>query len=68
MLEKLTKREKDVYELIKKGLNCKKISEKFGISICTTLKHKTNIFHKLNIHNELQLKCYLLPEKNLKKK
>lgn len=52
---KLTKRERDITELIAGGLPARQISERLGLSIKTVYRHIANIYEKMNIssHEEL---------------
>jgi len=54
-LEILTSRERQILELISKGMNSKAISEKLFISEHTVNRHRQNIMNKLNIHNAVDL-------------
>jgi len=50
-----TKREKEVFELIIKGLNNQQIADKLFISINTVKYHSRNIYEKLNISKRSEL-------------
>ena len=50
----LTEREKEVLELIGKGLTNKEIAEKLAISIYTVENHNRHIFDKLAVNNRIQ--------------
>ena len=50
----LTKREKEVLELIKEGLLSKEISDKLSISINTVNIHRQNILQKTNTNNSIE--------------
>lgn len=50
----LSRREKQVLELIKKGLLSKEISEGLSISIHTVNRHRQNILTKLRVANSLE--------------
>jgi DNA-binding CsgD family transcriptional regulator len=56
----LTKREKEVLQLMNKGYNHKEIAEKLHIAPKTVIKHKQHIYYELGVHNERDalLKAY----------
>jgi DNA-binding NarL/FixJ family response regulator len=54
-LPKLTKREKEVLQLISEGLTNAQISEKLFISIDTVDSHRKNLHSKLNVKNTAML-------------
>jgi DNA-binding NarL/FixJ family response regulator len=56
--ETLTSREQEIMVLLTQGLSSKQIAEKLFISPKTVENHRTNIFHKLNIHNTIELVRY----------
>jgi PAS domain S-box-containing protein len=57
---RLTSRESEVCELIKKGMSSKQISESLNLSILTILKHREQIRKKLEITNKsINLATYL---------
>ena len=41
--EGLTRREKEVLDLMLKGFSCKRISEEMNIAISTTLQYRSNV-------------------------
>lgn len=47
----LSKREQEIYELLKKGRTRKQISEELGIQLSTTRTHIRNIYQKTGIHD-----------------
>ena len=49
----LTPRERDVLELIAKGLKQKQIAENLSISMETARKHIKNAYKKLGAHNKV---------------
>lgn len=51
----LTDREVMIIEMLAAGLNTKVIAEQLCITVKTIEKHKTNIMHKLNVNNTLQV-------------
>jgi DNA-binding NarL/FixJ family response regulator len=50
----LTQREKEVMELVKKGLSNKMIAGQLNISAETVKKHLQNIFAKLDAGNKIE--------------
>jgi len=54
----LTRREKDIIELIAKGLSTKEIASSLFISPKTVDCHKTHILQKLNLKNSIELIIY----------
>ena len=54
----LTNREKEVLELVSRGLTSKEISQNLGISKNTVDIHRKNILKKLNIENPARLISY----------
>ncbi len=50
----LTKREKEVYELLCKGLLDREISELLQLSLETIKKHNKNIYLKLGVRNRTE--------------
>jgi|YelNatPaOPRAMG01_1025707.scaffolds.fasta_scaffold17421_2 DNA-binding NarL/FixJ family response regulator len=55
MYETLTKREKEILELIIKGENMTEIASKLFISKATVLTHRRNIMRKLKVRSSTQL-------------
>jgi two-component system response regulator NreC len=51
----LTKREKQILQLIGEGLSTKMIAEKCNISINTVETHRRHLLEKLNVKNSMQL-------------
>lgn len=56
----LTNREKQIVELIVKGLSNKEIAEQLFISIHTVKAILENIYEKYDIHNRVQLAVYFI--------
>ncbi|MDC4150054.1 helix-turn-helix domain-containing protein, partial [Acinetobacter baumannii] len=54
----LTKRECEVFKLLKDGFSYNEISSKLFISLNTTKTHSKNIFSKLNIQSRYDLKDF----------
>jgi len=53
--EKLTKREKQIIQLVIDGLSSKEISERLSVSVKTVETHRGNIYKKLNVKNIAEL-------------
>jgi DNA-binding NarL/FixJ family response regulator len=56
----LTKREKEILQLITEGLTNTKIAEKLFISIDTVDTHRKNLYNKLNVKNTVMLMRYAI--------
>ncbi|MCA9127582.1 MAG: response regulator [Planctomycetales bacterium] len=54
-VEELTQREMDVARLLNEGNALKEIGARLGISVQTASKHRTSIFGKLSVTNEVEL-------------
>jgi DNA-binding NarL/FixJ family response regulator len=52
---KLTRREREIAQLVAQGYSNQEIATKLGISICTVKNHLQRIFWKLRITNRTQL-------------
>lgn len=50
----LSTREKEVLELLAKGLLYKEIADKLGVTHETIKKHLKNIYHKLHVQNKIE--------------
>ena len=59
---KISKREKEIIRLIRKGMPSKDIGETLGISVRTVGKHRENIMRKCNVGNVTELIYFI--EKN----
>jgi NarL family two-component system response regulator LiaR len=59
----LTNREKEILFYIADGLNNAQIAEKLFISVRTVDTHRTNIMHKLDIHDAANLVRYALKKR-----
>ncbi len=57
---KISKRERQVLDLIIKGKTDKQIANELYISISTAKKHRTNLLHKNNVHNSAELVAHNL--------
>lgn len=51
----LTKREKDVLDLVRQGYTQKKISSVLGISNSTVESHKSRLFKKFEVRSSIEL-------------
>ena len=49
----LTKREKEIFDLLIKNKNTKEISKKFNISEKTIRNHISNVMQKLSVNNRV---------------
>ncbi|MBI1824310.1 MAG: response regulator transcription factor [Nitrospirae bacterium] len=56
----LTKREKEVIQLIAEGLKSREIAEKLNLSAKTVDTHRAHIMDKLGLTNIAQLICYAI--------
>ncbi|OZN25573.1 DNA-binding response regulator [Actinobacillus seminis] len=54
-VEQLTKREREICELLILGLDAKKIGEKLNLSFKTVHVHRANAMSKLNVKNNVEL-------------
>lgn len=59
-LEILSPREREVMQVLANGLTLKEIAAQFKISVQTASKHRSNLFEKLGISNEVELLKLLL--------
>ncbi|MDE3056916.1 MAG: response regulator transcription factor, partial [Bacteroidota bacterium] len=50
----LSKREVEILEFLRRGLDYKKIADELYISPATVRKHMENIYQKLQVHNKMQ--------------
>lgn len=58
MLRSLTKREKQVMELLRQGLQVKQIAEQFFISERTVEQHKKNLYKKIKVNSVAQVVAF----------
>jgi DNA-binding NarL/FixJ family response regulator len=58
----LTRREREILQLIAEGFTSKKIAIKLHISLDTVHAHRNNIMQKLDIHKQAGLIRYALKE------
>ncbi len=59
---KLTRREREILQLIAEGLSTKQIAQNLNISTNTAHVHTNNIMQKINIHNRTDLARFALKE------
>lgn len=59
-LEQLTKREREVLELIAQGLTDKEIAAKIFLSAYTVTTHRKNLLSKLGLNNKVELARFAL--------
>jgi DNA-binding NarL/FixJ family response regulator len=58
--ETLTHREREILKLIGEGHSNKSIAKYFSLSIKTVEKHRSNLMHKLDLHNAAMLTSYAI--------
>lgn len=58
--EKLTKREREVLQLVAQGLNAKDIARRLTVSEATARNHIQNILSKLGVHSRLEAALYAI--------
>ena len=63
---RMTKREREVIELLGKGLSNKDIAQKIHISTFTVKSHIHNIMEKLALHTRLEIANYSYTGETLK--
>ena len=56
----LTARERQVLQLIARGLKNREIADELGIAIKTVETHRTKIMQKLDLHNSAELAAYAI--------
>lgn len=56
----LTAREREVLQLIARGLKNREIADDLGIAIKTVETHRTKIMQKLDLHNSAELAAYAI--------
>lgn len=60
MIDKLTRREKEVLQALGEGLDSKEIAQKLHITVETERTHMVNILNKLGVHSRLQALVFAL--------
>ena len=63
-MEKLTKRELQIAELVSEGLTNRAIAERLFLSTHTIKAVLEQIYFKLKLHNRVQLAVYFLKNRN----
>jgi two-component system, NarL family, response regulator NreC len=58
----LTRREREILQLIAEGFSNKEIAKQLGISLNTAHHHRINLMQKLDIHKQAELVRYALKE------
>jgi len=56
----LSKREKEVVQLIATGYKNKEVAGKLGVAVKTVETHRANVMNKLALRNVAQLICYAI--------
>lgn len=59
-IDDLSEREKEVIQMVVRGLSNKEIAEKLFISVNTVMTHRRNIAHKTEIHSPAALTIYAI--------
>jgi len=62
-MEKLTKREQEVLELLAKGFLYKEISEQLGVGMATVKSHLHQIYEKLHVQTRTEAALKFLGQK-----
>ena len=60
---KLTRRERDVLQLIAKGLSNKLIARELGLSVHTTKHHVSRLFYRIDVASRLQAAIWYTQER-----
>lgn len=55
----LTKREREIIQLLKEGCTNQQIADRLYLSVYTVETHRKNIMHKLNFNNTASLLKYI---------
>ena len=58
--DRLTRREKEVFKLVAKGLTSREIANLLGIAVKTVTVHRAGAMKKLGIHNQRELIKYAI--------
>jgi two-component system nitrate/nitrite response regulator NarL len=61
---KLTKREREIVDLISQGMSNKEIAERLHIATFTVKSHVHNVLEKLELNTRLQVAAYVRHERN----
>jgi len=62
IFSKLTRREREVLQLIGRGVNTREIAEELNISPKTVESHRVNLMKKLNVSNPVELALFAIRE------
>lgn len=62
MKSELTSREKDIYSLLLKGWDARRIADEFGLSWTTVATHRQNILMKMECYNCRELMALRIKE------
>lgn len=54
-LERLTRRERQVFKLLAEGATSREIARYLGVSLKTAVTHRTNLMAKLDVHSRAEL-------------
>lgn len=63
MAKALTRREREILQLLAEGGSVKQIAGDLSISVNTVEAHKYNLMGKLDVHNRAQLVHYAIAKK-----
>ena len=61
---RMTRREREVIELIGEGLSNKEIAQRLNIAAHTVKSHVRNVMEKLTLHTRLQIAAYSRRQEN----
>jgi RNA polymerase sigma factor (sigma-70 family) len=59
----LTEREREVLQLLAEGKSNKEVATILNLSTYTVETHRTNLMHKLNLHNTAEIVLYAVRKK-----
>ena len=59
----LTEREREVLQLLAEGKSNKEVATILDLSTYTVETHRTNLMHKLNLHNTAEIVLYAVRKK-----
>jgi two-component system, NarL family, response regulator NreC len=58
--ERLTKKEREILQLVAEGRTNREIAESLFISVKTVIRHRSNIMKKVGFHNHTELIKYAI--------